>query len=319
MFDSSTDRNELISVVIPTYQRPDLVRRAVLSVLNQTYEHFELLVVIDGTDPATVTALEPLNDFRLQIIETGTNNGPASARNLGVARSRGKWVALLDDDDEWLPKKLEKQVDTLRRDPQFTGLVATRAIMRTPHNDYLWPERPIADSEDVTDYLLDRPALLQRPGFIHPSSLIAPKRLFLNHPFQGGEDHEDWTFVIEACKLGHAKVLFVWEPLCIYYFDPAANTRSRKSRWQWSYTWAHKHRSLMTGSAFSAFMLSKVARKARLQKDWLALCRIMLAAIRKGSPRLRHFVSFLGICLLPGNLAGAAITKSYGRSVSKGA
>ena len=108
-------KEPLISVVIPTYRRSDLVRRAVQSVLRQTYTSFEIIVVIDGMDDGTRDCLDQLGDSRIRVLETGRNQGPAEARNYGVRHATGDYVALLDDDDEWTKQKLERQLSLLQK------------------------------------------------------------------------------------------------------------------------------------------------------------------------------------------------------------
>ena len=93
----------LVSVVIPTLHRPKLVLRAIHSVLNQTYREIELIVVVDGPDKATVAAVRSIEGPRLRLIVNPLI--VAGARNTGADRATGDWIAFLDDDDEWLPKK----------------------------------------------------------------------------------------------------------------------------------------------------------------------------------------------------------------------
>src|SRR4051794_40599610 len=107
--------DERISIIIPTRNRPDLVCRAIGSVLTQTYKEIEVIVVVDGPDAATVRALEMVKDSRLKKIVLSENVGPAGARNAGILESKSQWIAFLDDDDEWLPSKLEKQIGAASR------------------------------------------------------------------------------------------------------------------------------------------------------------------------------------------------------------
>lgn len=94
------------SVVVPTYQRAELVRQAVRTVLAQTFQDFEIIVVDDGS-PEPIRLGLP--DDRLRVLRHETNRGPAAARNTGIRAARGEVVAFLDSDDLWLPRKLEKQ------------------------------------------------------------------------------------------------------------------------------------------------------------------------------------------------------------------
>ena len=95
----------LVSVVIPTRNRPRLVLRAVASAMRQTYRTLQIVVVVDGPDTESVIALREVQDARIKIVALHENVGGSEARNVGVRESSGNWIAFLDDDDEWLPEK----------------------------------------------------------------------------------------------------------------------------------------------------------------------------------------------------------------------
>lgn len=92
------------------YNRIDLLRRAVRSVLRQTFSEFELLIVDDGSTDDLAGAIESFEDPRVVLIRHEVNRGVAAARNTGIRNARGKYVAFLDSDDVWLPQKLQRQL-----------------------------------------------------------------------------------------------------------------------------------------------------------------------------------------------------------------
>src|ERR1017187_5273729 len=100
----------LVSVVVPTVRRMTLVVRAINSVLAQTMGDLEVIVVVDGPDPETSAALALIPDRRLRVIHNEISLGPGNARNMGGGVARGFWIAFLNDDDECLPQKLERQL-----------------------------------------------------------------------------------------------------------------------------------------------------------------------------------------------------------------
>jgi len=110
-------------VVIPTYNRADLVQRSVQSVLNQTYRDFEIVVVDDGSTDATREAVTQFCDARLRYVRHEANRGVAAARNTGIEAARGECVAFNDSDDEWMPHKLERQMGVLSTVDERVGVV----------------------------------------------------------------------------------------------------------------------------------------------------------------------------------------------------
>jgi len=110
-------KNPLVSVVIPTYKREkEIVSRAVKSVLNQTYSKLELIVVDDSPNDYrgrkdVEELLEGLNDKRIRYIKHPENKGANISRNTGISNANGDYIAFLDDDDEWLPQKIQKQLE----------------------------------------------------------------------------------------------------------------------------------------------------------------------------------------------------------------
>ena len=116
----------MISVVIPTHNRVDLLPRAIRSVQNQTYKDIEIIVVSDGSTDGTDNLMEELSkkDPRIKYISYHPGHNGNYARNQGIMAAHGEYVAFLDDDDEWLPSKLEEQLKIMESDPEI-GLVYT--------------------------------------------------------------------------------------------------------------------------------------------------------------------------------------------------
>ncbi|MDE7223492.1 MAG: glycosyltransferase [Acetatifactor sp.] len=113
MTEQDTNRVPLVSVIIPTYNRVHTLPASIDSVLRQTYDHLELIVVDDGSTDGTESFVRGLTDGRVRYVRNTGNHGPAAARNLGVRLAQGEYVAFQDSDDEWHPDKLEKQMPLL--------------------------------------------------------------------------------------------------------------------------------------------------------------------------------------------------------------
>ncbi|MBN2280206.1 MAG: glycosyltransferase [Candidatus Marinimicrobia bacterium] len=106
-----------VSVIIPTYNREQLLERAIKSVLEQTYKDFELIVIDDGSTDNTSRILRK---YKKKIISYSTlHSGVSAARNFGINKSHGEWIALLDSDDYWYPQKLEKQIQWLENNSDY--------------------------------------------------------------------------------------------------------------------------------------------------------------------------------------------------------
>ncbi len=105
-----------VSVVIPLYNREKYIARAIDSVLAQTYNDFELIVIDDGSTDNGSEVVKQYDDQRIKIVSQ-QNAGVSSARNAGIDLAKGKWIAFLDSDDQWLPEKLQCQVDFLNETP----------------------------------------------------------------------------------------------------------------------------------------------------------------------------------------------------------
>ncbi len=118
-----------VSVIIPTRNRAQLLGTAIASVIRQTFQDFEIIVVDDASDDATESVVRALVDDRIRYFKHSTRRNVSAARNTGVVGSRGEFLAFLDDDDEWLPTKLERQVNLLDQCAPVVGGVYTGFVM----------------------------------------------------------------------------------------------------------------------------------------------------------------------------------------------
>jgi glycosyltransferase involved in cell wall biosynthesis len=133
----------LFSIITPTCRRPMLLQRAIRSVINQTFQDFELIVVDDACDPETAKIVGVFRDDRIIMIRHGQNKGAAAAYNTGIKASRGKFISVLDDDDEFYPEFLEKTNAFFQSAPSRIGFIWTGIIniKDTPHGEVLRDER----------------------------------------------------------------------------------------------------------------------------------------------------------------------------------
>ena len=108
--------NDLVSIIMPNYNCEKYIEETVNSVLNQTYQNWELLIVDDCSSDNSLEILKRFeqNDNRIKVYVNETNKGAAYSRNLALREAKGKWIAFLDSDDLWVPEKLEKQIDFMK-------------------------------------------------------------------------------------------------------------------------------------------------------------------------------------------------------------
>lgn len=133
----------LFSVVVPTYDRPDLLPVAVASVLAQTVTDLEVVIV----DDAGPNRVEPVDDSRVRVVRRATNGGPAASLNTGAEAARGRYLTFLADDDVWVPHRLELALEGLARAP--IALCWTRYLDEVPG------PKPVLDGF-VGDVILDQ-------------------------------------------------------------------------------------------------------------------------------------------------------------------
>jgi len=107
-------KSDLVSVIIPTKDRPELLLRAVHSVLAQTYQNIEIIIVDDGSSQPFSIAID---DPRIKLLVNSVSLGGAAARNIGLRTARGDFICLLDDDDYYLPNKIDVQLSFLKENP----------------------------------------------------------------------------------------------------------------------------------------------------------------------------------------------------------
>ena len=212
--------SSLVSVIIPTHNRADLLSRAIRSVLEQTYQNLECIVVDDASTDHTVQAVQQFNDDRLIYLRHETNWHTSAARNTGIARAKGDLIAFLDDDDEWLPTKLEKQVSLIQNLPPEVGMVYCWFVRLNAQGQLVSEYRPIYRGY-VFPYVLDA----QRIGGC-PSLLV--RRAVIEQV--GGFDEEllngnDGDFIRRVCL--KYEVDFVPEVLVRVYIDHGYRQISR--------------------------------------------------------------------------------------------
>ena len=191
---------EMVSVIIPTYNREQQILRAVRSVLNQTYQDYELIIVDDGSKDKTAEIIQEIRDDRIRYISLETNQGVAHARNMGIQEAKYDYIAFLDSDDEWLPNKLELQMKKMMAAPPKVGVIFCRMGGKQRNSE----ERFVCPAENYKKEILEgnifNPLLLQNV-IGTPTMLV--RKICLQKA--GGFKEtlqclEDWELVLRIAK-----------------------------------------------------------------------------------------------------------------------
>lgn len=312
----------IVSVIIPSLHRPQLVSQAVKSALAQTVKLLEVIVVIDGPDQATVDALKLIADPRLIVIELITNIGAAGARNTGIKEANGTWIAFLDDDDQWLPLKLERQLEVARRSVHALPIVSCRFIARSSNGDFIWPTRlPLANAS-IPEYLFIRESLFLGEAFIVTPTILAKKELLEKIPFsQNLPRHEDLDWLVRASQELDVGLEFVSEPMAIVnmIYSKKRQSLSNVNDWKYSLNWIRSVRKLISPQAYAGFMVAVVGPTASTEGDWQAFLPILWETLKIGKPRVFDIFLYVLMWLVPQDLRQKLrfLLKSKGNTASK--
>lgn len=170
-----------ISVIIPTYNRALLVQRAINSVLSQTHQPLEIIVVDDGSTDQTAEVLKLYGEQIKYIYQQ--NEGVSSARNRGIRESQGTHIAFLDSDDEWLPQKLEHQESFLERNS--SNVLITDSVEQSGEKAGKTSFEKCLFSDDLKNngVLQDFSSMLLHQNFINLSTVIVKKECFNKEGF----------------------------------------------------------------------------------------------------------------------------------------
>ena len=206
----------LVSVIIPSYNRAQILHRAIDSVLCQTYRDTEILVIDDGSSDNTLEVLDQY-DSEVQVISQ-SNTGAAAARNNGINKARGEFIAFLDSDDEWMPHKLEKQIACFKQNNEL-GLVSSGMVDITSDGKKHFP-RTFAFSGFATRKLI-------KYNFVNTSSVVVKTDCLrkMDSLFDTSfKQRSDWQFWIRFSARYKFQVLP--NILCNRYFNDDSLGRS---------------------------------------------------------------------------------------------
>jgi len=289
-----------VSAVIPTRGRPQLLARALASVAAQSHRDLEVVVVVDGPDAATQALLDGWSERPLTVVVNDPAVGGGEARNVGVRAARGRWIAFLDDDDEWVPAKIERQLATLAPLPGDEVVGFTQLITRSPAGDFVGPKE-IPGDEPFSEYLFVRSGWFKGGGRVQTSTLMARRDFLQRLPFDPvlpRYQETDWILRVAAAG---ATIAMTPEPLSVWFVEEERPgiTRSFAGDWRFAFRWIRDRRELMTPRAYAALMLIRVGGLAAAARDPAGARAAWREAFRHGEPAAKDVTLFFGKWLLP--------------------
>jgi len=197
-----------VSVIIPTYNRAELLCSTITSVLNQTFQHFEVIVIDDASQDHTREVINSLNDKRIRYICHERNKGVSAARNTGIVNAKSDYIAFLDDDDEWFPEKLQKQFNLLESCPPIIGVVYTGAFIIEESSKKIL----VKDFPKKRGYIFDE--ILTTNRVACTSTLFLRKQCFekvglFDEDLYFGEDYDMWLRISKEFHFEYVNELLI--------------------------------------------------------------------------------------------------------------
>jgi len=312
-----------VSVVMPVYGVERFVASAIESVLEQTFEDFELIIVNDRSPDNSLAICEGYDDPRIRIITHDENRGLAGARNTGIRASAGDYVALLDSDDMWEPEKLDRHVKHLDTQPEL-GVSFSRSAFVDENGERMNTYQMPKLSGITAEHLLCRNPIgngsapvIRRAVFddiaFEETFYKEAETFYFDDRFRQSEDIECWIRIASLTSWG---IEGLTEPLTLYRLNSgglSANIPKQLASWEAVIEKARSHSPELIekeGSLARAFQLRYLARQAlRLQDGRLALslCAQSLKEnpmilVREPSRTLVSIAAALTQCVLPASL-----------------
>ncbi|MGB7190311.1 MAG: glycosyltransferase [Acidobacteriaceae bacterium] len=310
-----------VSVVIPTRNRPEFVVTAVASALEQNFASLEVIVVVDGEDRPTREALSGIADARLKVVNLEASMGGAEGRNAGVRAARGEWIAFLDDDDEWLPHKLSRQMVTARQSAALWPVISSRMIVRRPAYDSIAPLRSYDAGRPLSEFLFCRKPLRDGPYAMQTSTLMVRREMMLAVPFRSGlKRHQDWDWLLRAERVPGVEFRVVGEPLVIYHTGDARESVGRAQDWEFSMHWGAEMRGFFSAKAYAWFLATECASRAAKSRAGLkTYAEILRRFVFDGRPSIGSAMAIAGFLGLPRSWRERAVLRASAQRRRDGA
>lgn len=301
-----------VSVIIPCFNRGEVVARAIMSVLQQTHADFEVIIVddasTDGGDLARI--IREIGDPRVKLVKHERNAGGGAARNTGVANAVGDYVAFLDSDDEWFPNKLEKQMAMARNQADANWLIYTQSEVITMQTSgrqrSIMPLQGINAGQAVGDYLFAGRGWLQTSSML--LSVDLAKKCFFNPALRR---HQDYDFLLHLEAQG-CRFQMVDEPLVVVHWEDMHQT-SRGLNPQRSLDFLRDYHGFLSSRARSGFVYHQIVSRLLREKRRREALEILVSHVRLWHLRPASLVTLFSEFLFGDARLAVSVAKAIGK------
>ena len=198
-----------ISIIIPTFNRGELITNSIKSVLNQTFQNLEVIIVDDGSSDNTKEIVKKIKDKRIKYIRLKENKGASNARNIGIKNAHGQYISFQDSDDIFYPNKLEEQLKNIINKRSNFDFCKINVIYNDSFS-YFYPNKIVEDRLEKTDFFNE---LISHGNFISTQSILVEKEIIKNYIFDPNlprlQDYDLILRMIPKLKISYTKKVLV--------------------------------------------------------------------------------------------------------------
>lgn len=244
------------SVIVPAYERPELLRRAVISVANQSFKEFELIIVDDNSSTDLLIEIQDALPENYKFVRLNENSGGSRTRSTGISLAKGQYIALLDSDDYWLPERLAKAWDFLKSHPGVKAMSSGTKVLKSDGKFYSSKPKPPERVSPILDFILSK------GGLIQTSSLLFHRSIFNEIHFKPGlHKHQDLDIYAQLDEL-FIGLHYSDEELVVWDISHESQSISRNSAISHSVSWIEGVRRTISKKSYLRFWKIHILSKA---------------------------------------------------------
>ncbi len=258
-----------VSVIIPTYNRIQTIERAINSVLNQTFQNFEILIIDDASTDNTSELIKSISDSRLRYHKLSENSGGGAARNKGIELSTGDYLAFLDSDDEWKSNMLDACIERFQNLYNQAVIIFSKLLMDNKVTRKIFPES-IYQGGDLSEYIFCQHGLVSTITLFMPID-VAKNIMFKEKLIK----HQDYDFVLRAYRNG-VKFLMIDKVLAIWHNEKRKDRMGTKVEYEDSFNWLNNNKDLFTDDSSKMFIKRDVLGQVTREKNFIKAIKFLL-------------------------------------------